>query len=261
MRKLFIEIEKKIKTKEDLIFYLEEIDLANELILKNVKENVSEKLKNKINESLFSVLVKMEERGIKLPEKETKKEKKKELLEKKKTLEKNLKLILDKEKQIEEKAKEMEKKEKLVKNTDQEKEIEKERWQVEDKRRSIEKEKWEQKENHQKIKNELQELESKKETAKKGKEIKDFKQQIFFLKLLRNHLTSLPQINLRIAFFPEEGTISKISQWLEKEIGKKIILDLNVDPRIAGGAIIEYKGKIIDFSLIKEIKKIDIKTF
>ena len=139
MREFFLEIEKRIITREDLIFYLEEIDLAAELILKGAGKKSSQKLKKKANKELADILVKLEK---------------------------------DKEKKV-----------------------------------------------------------------------KTSEQQIFFLELLKEHLLSLPQVSLEIAFSPDDKTILKISHWLEKELGKKVILDLKVNSRIVGGAIVEYKGR------------------
>ncbi len=152
MRGFFIEIEEKIKTKEDLIFYLEEIDLAGELILKNIKSSTAEKMQEKISQDLVDLLIKVEEK----------------------------------------------------------------------------------------------------------EKIKDLNQLAFFLRLLKKHLLSLPQIKMEIAFRPNEKTVFKISRWLEEELGKKIILDLNVNYSIVAGAIIEYEGRRVDFSLAKEIKKTKI---
>ena len=148
------EVEKKIKTKEDLIFYLKEIDLASELILKNGEKTVFEKLENKISRDLLDILLKLEK--------------------------------------------------------------------------------------------------------EKKEEFQDSKQQALFFELLKNHLLSLPQVKIEIAFSPDDLTILKISRWFEKELGKKVVLELKVNTRVIGGAIVEYKGKLIDFSLVKEIKKMKI---
>lgn len=75
-------------------------------------------------------------------------------------------------------------------------------------------------------------------------------------KELEKYLRSLPEIKLEIAFSPENNFLEKISQWFEKELGQKIILDLTVNPKIVGGAIIEYQGNWRDFSLAKEIDKL-----
>jgi F0F1-type ATP synthase delta subunit len=89
----------------------------------------------------------------------------------------------------------------------------------------------------------------------------DRKKQFDFLEKLKNWLKELPVLKLEIAFLPSEKTIEKISQWLKKEIGKKIILDIYFNPKIVGGAILEYEGKFANFSLAKEIDKIFYEKF
>ena len=81
-------------------------------------------------------------------------------------------------------------------------------------------------------------------------------QQLAFWEELEKELQHLPEIKLEIAFSPNDDYLEKISQWLEKELGRKIILDLAINPKIVGGAIIEYQGNWRDFSLAKEIDKL-----
>lgn len=81
------------------------------------------------------------------------------------------------------------------------------------------------------------------------------RKQIEFLDELRNYLLSLPKIKLTLAFQPNKEFLKQISEWLQKEVGQKIVLNIFVNPHIVGGAIIEYKGKYLNFSLIKEIQQ------
>jgi len=84
----------------------------------------------------------------------------------------------------------------------------------------------------------------------------NLEQQSAFWKKLEKELKSLPEIKLEIAFSPDDNSLERISQWLEKELGQKIILDLTINPKIVAGAIIEYRGNWRDFSLAKEIDKL-----
>lgn len=84
---------------------------------------------------------------------------------------------------------------------------------------------------------------------------RDKRKQIELLDELRNYLLSLPKIKLTLAFQPNKEFLKQISKWLQKEVGQKIILDIFVNPHIVSGVIIEYKGKYLDFSLIKEIQQ------
>ena len=87
------------------------------------------------------------------------------------------------------------------------------------------------------------------------------KQQSTFLEKLEKELQSLPEVKLEIAFSPDDSSLGRISKWFKKELGAKIILDLTINPKIAGGAIIEYQGNWRDFSLAKEIDKLSMSEF
>ncbi len=76
---------------------------------------------------------------------------------------------------------------------------------------------------------------------------------------LEKKLRSLPEIKLEIAFSPDDNFINKLGQWIEKELGQKIILDITVNPKVVAGAIIEYQGNWRDFSSAKEIDRLFIK--
>jgi len=151
MEKLLEDLEKKIKTKEDLILFLEELSLAQQAAFRKDKDLLSEKLKGKINEELKNFLERMEKKGMisKSPER-----------------------------------------------------------------------------------------------------------QCSFLEKIKKHLLSLPEIRLEIAFSPSSEFLKKIDLWFKEELGRKIILDLTVNPKIVGGAIIEYQGNWRDYSLAKEIDEL-----
>lgn len=73
---------------------------------------------------------------------------------------------------------------------------------------------------------------------------------------LEEKLRSLAEMKLEIAFLPSDDFLNRISQWLEKEFGQKIILDITLNPKVAAGAIIEYRGFFRDFSLAKKIDQL-----
>lgn len=80
-------------------------------------------------------------------------------------------------------------------------------------------------------------------------------QQLIFFEKIENKLESLPEIKLEISFWPNEDFLEKISQWLNKELKQKTIIDLAINPKIVGGAVVEYQGKWRDFSLAKKIEE------
>lgn len=78
-----------------------------------------------------------------------------------------------------------------------------------------------------------------------------------FFDNLKKYLQSLPQIKIEVAFPPEKKFIDKVFLWLKKEFNQKLILDLVFNPKIIGGAVIEYKGKRINLSLAKKIDELE----
>jgi hypothetical protein len=80
--------------------------------------------------------------------------------------------------------------------------------------------------------------------------------QSSFFKGLENFLLKIPKVKLEIAFEPSEEFILKIEGWFREKVKRRMILDIFVNPKIVGGARIEFQGKWRDFSLEKEIEKI-----
>jgi len=148
---IFRDFAKKIVTKEDLIFFLEEINLVQRLIFKNINIPLSERTKENISED---------------------------------------------------------------------------------------------------FRKELEELEKKKIISKNPEE-----NRIFF-ENFKKYLQNLPQIKIEMAFQPKKEFVNKISFWLEKEINQRVVLDLIFNSEIVGGAIIEYQGRQINFSLAKKIDEL-----
>lgn len=151
MEKKFEELVKKIRTKEELIFFLEEITRVRELIFKDKELSLSKRVKGKVGEEFKELIERLEKEGI------------------------------------------------ISENRGQ---------------------------------------------------------QLAFWEELEKYLQSLPEIKLEIAFLPDDNFLEKVSQWLEKELGRKIILDLTINPKIVAGAIIEYQGNWRDFSMAKEIDRL-----
>lgn len=86
--------------------------------------------------------------------------------------------------------------------------------------------------------------------------LKTKEQQVQFLDRLKNYLKEIPQIKMVIAFSASNKFLKKIGNWLEDEIGTKVILDITVNPKIGGGIIIEYQGRYLNLSLAKKIDQL-----
>ncbi len=82
-------------------------------------------------------------------------------------------------------------------------------------------------------------------------------QQIAFFSELKERLQKIPQVKLEIAFKPSRDFLLKLADWFKEKIHQRVILDLTINPKIIGGAIIEYQGSWRNFSLAKKIDKLN----
>ena len=82
------------------------------------------------------------------------------------------------------------------------------------------------------------------------------KQQEEFLNNLKDYLQNIPQIKLTIAFSPSDSFLKEITQWLENQVGKEVIINLTIKPDIVGGAIIEYNGHYLNLALKDQIEEL-----
>jgi len=77
----------------------------------------------------------------------------------------------------------------------------------------------------------------------------------------KDELLKLPVLKIQLAFLPTPSFIKELSDWFKKNLKKRVLLDIEVNPTIVGGLILEYKGRYLDLSLKKEIEKLNIKDF
>lgn len=235
----------KIYTKEDLFFLLQEIDFAHSFLSKTSLDKNLSSLKEKISPDLFLAINSIQKEAKKQLKNQLL-QRKEEVLKKESEIRERLNEILKREEEIEKELKELEKMEENFKGTEKEKEIEQKRWGLEEERIKIEKEKWEIREQIKKIQ----------EKSKESEKIEiNPRPALFFLEQLRKSLLSLPIASLETALELDRETIQKISQWFSQNLNKKIILEVKINPKIVGGIILEYGGKIWDGSLRKKIKE------
>ncbi len=75
-----------------------------------------------------------------------------------------------------------------------------------------------------------------------------------FLNRLRDDVQVIPHLTLTISTEPTTGLIQAINEWIIINLRKAIILDFVLDPKIVGGAIVAYQGKIVDHTLKKKLE-------
>jgi F0F1-type ATP synthase delta subunit len=64
-------------------------------------------------------------------------------------------------------------------------------------------------------------------------------------------LSQVDHFNLTLAFFPDGAFVNTLFTWCTGNIKYPVILNIEVDPNIIGGVVLNLKGKYIDYSLDK----------
>lgn len=80
------------------------------------------------------------------------------------------------------------------------------------------------------------------------------KQQRLQLITFLNKIRSLaPQIHLSFASEPSETALSKITDWLRRELSAYTLLEVGVQPSMVAGCRIRTTNKLFDFSLHRQL--------
>ena len=70
---------------------------------------------------------------------------------------------------------------------------------------------------------------------------------------LTDKLHACKNIQLTIAFRPDEETVTYFSDWVKKNVRKDLLIDLKFDKSIVGGALIIADGAYKDYSVRKNL--------
>lgn len=73
---------------------------------------------------------------------------------------------------------------------------------------------------------------------------------------IKNKAEGLQAITLTLAFEAQQSTIDKISSFARQTLGENIIIEINVEPNILGGAIIVFNGLYHDYSLKTKLEEV-----
>jgi len=73
---------------------------------------------------------------------------------------------------------------------------------------------------------------------------------------LKEELKKVKVLKISLAINPSKEQIEHIFDWVRKNLGKGIILDIDKDESILGGAIISFNGRYKDFSLRRDLEEI-----
>lgn len=76
-----------------------------------------------------------------------------------------------------------------------------------------------------------------------------------YLRGLKEAIGTLRELKLTLAFEPTQNSIEKIHDWVRKNVGEGIILDITFNPTIFAGAIVIFEGEYRDFSLRNKFRE------
>ena len=73
---------------------------------------------------------------------------------------------------------------------------------------------------------------------------------------LKEELKKIKVLKISLAIDPSKEQIEHIFNWVKENLGEGIILDIDKDESILGGAVISFNGQYKDFSLKRALEKI-----
>lgn len=75
------------------------------------------------------------------------------------------------------------------------------------------------------------------------------------LREIREFLGEVHAVKITLAVEPPRSLVKEIWNWVEKNAGEGIILEIKINPGILGGALIAWNGRYADFSLRERWEK------
>ncbi len=244
MEKVLQKLYGKIKTKEDLNFYLGEINSAKELLFRSDQASLQKRKENRLLSELDQILTQTED--------------KREGLEKEKvSLEEEKEELIRRESELSSQKKEIRELMREISDEEKRRVLIRKNREVEEERRKVEEEIWNKEEAVASLEKKLKEAEKNGFSEKSGGPERPEEKRAL-LEKLEEELLKIPVMKMKIAFRPREETVDRISRWIEDNLERKIVLDIGTDPEIMTGAVLELGGKWIDLSSEKRLDKIDI---
>jgi F0F1-type ATP synthase delta subunit len=81
----------------------------------------------------------------------------------------------------------------------------------------------------------------------------DHEQLQYYFTGLKAYVTQLPLLHLTLAYHPTNQQILGLSEWARQVVKRPVILHLNYNKMLLGGAVISFGGSYKDLSLKKKL--------
>lgn len=108
------------------------------------------------------------------------------------------------------------------------------------------------------MRNEMKNAGIKLKSDKKGISGTQLDQLRNLAKELHNSIRSVPKLQLVLAFNPTEAFIKKLFSWVGSNVGEGVVLDIMLDQKILGGAVVTFNGKYKDYSVLKKFQNSEV---
>ncbi len=63
-------------------------------------------------------------------------------------------------------------------------------------------------------------------------------------------------LEVTLAYIPTRDELKRLHSWFSANFDKKVSLDIKVDKSLVAGVMLAYKGRIYDYSLVKQVEKV-----
>lgn len=63
-------------------------------------------------------------------------------------------------------------------------------------------------------------------------------------------------VAITLGFDPSMRFLREVAQWFSVLLGRKVLLDVNIENSVVGGCIVNYNGKYIDYTLKKTLEEL-----
>ncbi len=74
-----------------------------------------------------------------------------------------------------------------------------------------------------------------------------------YLAAMKETIKHLPVLTITIAFKPKQTTTQRIFDWVHNRLKTPLLLNIKVEKQIIGGAIIEFHGKYLEYTVHKTL--------
>lgn len=86
-----------------------------------------------------------------------------------------------------------------------------------------------------------------------GLDIRDSKGVQLFLADLKNKLKAMPVMGLVLSYLPNEKDLRSYASFLFTNLERQVVFDVRLDSSLIGGCLIEFNGRIADYSISKTL--------